>query len=79
MLLKCELKITKEAAPVRPQVAQVPKPSLHDVATRRARLEATRIKNFNLREDVDRQIRHVSALDGHNLVVSHRFQGSSAS
>lgn len=52
---KVWIEVTNEAAPVGPQVAQVPKPALHD-ATRRAQLVEMTTEIFNLSKDVDRHI-----------------------
>ncbi|KAJ5316536.1 hypothetical protein PENANT_c019G01498 [Penicillium antarcticum] len=71
MHLQYDPEFLKEAAPILEQLAQTPKPSLHDVTTRRAMLEAMTGEELPLPEDVKHHIYQVAAPDGHKVPVYH--------
>lgn len=71
MPLQYDPELLKQAAPILQQLAQVPKPALHDVATRRAIIGAMATENYNLPKDVEHEIHHIAAPDGHNVAVYH--------
>lgn len=78
MPLQYHPEFLNEAGPVLQQSAQVPKPPLHDVTTRRALL-ATMIKDLPpLPEDIERLVHHIPTADGHQVVVYHFRQRSAA-
>jgi acetyl esterase/lipase len=71
MHLQYDPEFLEEAAPILEQLAQTPKPPLHDVATRRAMLGAMTSKDFPLPEDVEHRVYQVAAPGGHNVSVYH--------
>lgn len=78
MSLQYHPEFLKEAGPVLQQLAQAPKPPLHDVTTRRALMAAMTSDLPPLPEDVERLVHHVATSDGHQVMVYHFRKRSAA-
>ncbi|KAJ5613342.1 hypothetical protein N7510_006536 [Penicillium lagena] len=71
MTLQYDPEFASLAGPALQQLAQTPRPAVHDIATRRAMMEAMTNENFELPNNVEKITHHVPAPDGHQVTVYH--------
>lgn len=71
MPLHYDPEFSKEAAPLLRQQAKVPKPPLHDVMTRRSRLEAITRPLPPIPDDIEKLVHLAPTSDGHQVPIYH--------